>query len=1358
MKRYFFLIGLVVSANTISQAQVNDTPQSGPSFVVNALGDTNDNVCGTSNCTLREAINAANNRAGSELIQLAAGLAGTIQLTAKLPVITTGLDFQGPGATILTIRGEGQAELYSIFEIASGIRAHISGLTLTNGSSNYGGGIYNDGGTLMLRNCTLSGNSARFGGGAIRNVNGGTLEITACHFFDNRATDNGDGGAISNDAGSTLTLAQCTLSTNRALVGGAIASGGSLELSNCILSGNSAEFDGGGIYSNNGTLAARNCTISDNSAFVAGGMANRGTATLSACTLSGNRAEKGGGIDNLGTLSLSNCTLSGNSVQDSGYAGASFFAFYGGAINNNSANGTLTLSNCTLSGNNAENGKDIYNERGMVSIGNTILNSGSNRLNGFNTGTSSQGYNISIDGTGPAMGPNDRINTNPRLGPLADNGGATLTHALLPGSPAIDAGNSNVSIDQRGALRPFDGNNDGTAEDDIGAFEFGADAPQSAPNYVVNQTADSDDGACTLSNCTLREAINAANSDGRNSAVTFDTTVFATPQQAITLGGTPLTLYSNGSLNITGPAADVVIDANNQSRIFYVGSFANVRLTGLTISGGSASVEGVDGWGGAILNQGTLVITSCTLDDNNAVEGGSIYNTDGTLVINNSTLSDNSAREGGAIYGFGGTVRLQNCTVSNNDASGVGGGVYNYSGLMVLDSCTLEDNSAGGGGGINNVEKGTLVMRNSTLSGNTAEFGGGIFNSSVLTITDSTVKDNNATGFGGGIYSGNVSFVSEATVTITNSSFTGNSAIAGGGGISNQDALIISNSTLSGNSAQTGGGIYNRGKDGTLSLRSSTLSNNSADAGGAISNAGAALTITNSTLSSNSAQSANSNGVGGAILNTTVLTITSSTLSNNSAVDVGGIYNFSGATLRIGNTILDGGAQGTNLYNRSAGTITSLGYNLSSDAAGGDNTTGPGGFLNEEGDIRNTAPMLGPLADNGGPTQTHALLSGSPAINRIHNYPNTDQRGVTRPQGVLGDIGAYEAIFLSIGDVTIVEGDGGTKNAVFPVTLGTAVDAPVSVHYATVNSSAKSGEDFSPALSDSDGNSPGVLTIPANQTTGSITVPIAGDMLDEVSEVFYVLLSSPVNAVFSKARATGIITDNDAPPSFSINNVIVTEGNTGTRNANFLLRLNRPSGQVVSVDVGSAVSSGGSARAGVDYQFLPRTTISFAPGQTQRIISVAVVGDTLDEDNESFFVNLSNVRDATVSDNQGVGLITDDDQPPALSIGDALVVEGNSGTKILTFTVNLLRPSGKNVSVRFATADGIARAGSDYRVRSGALNFAPGQTTKTISIIVNSDTQVEGDETVYVLLTNATNATVSRGRATGTITNDDVSG
>ena len=186
------------------------------------------------------------------------------------------------------------------------------------------------------------------------------------------------------------------------------------------------------------------------------------------------------------------------------------------------------------------------------------------------------------------------------------------------------------------------------------------------------------------------------------------------------------------------------------------------------------------------------------------------------------------------------------------------------------------------------------------------------------------------------------------------------------------------------------------------------------------------LTVSNSTLSGNSASN-----FGGGIFNdahnsSATLTVNNSTLSGNSAAFGGGIFNTFGfvgsATLTIGSTILNAGASGENIFN-GVGTVASNGYNLSSDAAGGDGTTVPGGFLNATGDIRNTNPVLGPLANNGGPTFTHALLfSSSPAIDKGKNFTTatTDQRGpgfartvdlgFPKPTGGDGtDIGAFEA-------------------------------------------------------------------------------------------------------------------------------------------------------------------------------------------------------------------------------------------------------------------------------------------------------------------------------------------------------------
>src|SRR6185436_6703024 len=134
---------------------------------------------------------------------------------------------------------------------------------------------------------------------------------------------------------------------------------------------------------------------------------------------------------------------------------------------------------------------------------------------------------------------------------------------------------------------------------------------------------------------------------------------------------------------------------------------------------------------------------------------------------------------------------------------------------------------------------------------------------------------------------------------------------------------------------------------------------------------------------------------------------------------------------------------------------------------------------------------------------------------------------------------------------------------------------------------------------------------------------------------------------------------------------------------------------------------------------------------------------------------LTNATNATVADPQGVGTITDDDNPPALSITDVTVTEGSSGTTSAVFTVSLNAPSGLPISVDFATADGTATAPADYASATGTLSFPRGTTTQTITVAVVGDTLDESNETFLVNLTNATNATVADPQGVGTITDDD---
>lgn len=219
-----------------------------------------------------------------------------------------------------------------------------------------------------------------------------------------------------------------------------------------------------------------------------------------------------------------------------------------------------------------------------------------------------------------------------------------------------------------------------------------------------------------------------------------------------------------------------------------------------------------------------------------------------------------------------------------------------------------------------------------------------------------------------------------------------------GGGIENAATvtLTIVNSTLSGNAAGLGGGVFN---SGTLTIINSTFSNNMASQGGGIYNPGSGmLTITNSTFSGNAAPVA-----GGASFNAGTLQIANTTLSDNSSPLGGGVFNI--GTLQIGSTILNAGASGANIANN-GGTVTSHGYNLSSDDGGG--------FLTGPGDQINTNPRLGPLQDNGGPTFTHELLPGSPAIDagdpNFTPPPFFDQRGQGFPRVVNAriDKGSFE--------------------------------------------------------------------------------------------------------------------------------------------------------------------------------------------------------------------------------------------------------------------------------------------------------------------------------------------------------------
>ena len=360
------------------------------------------------------------------------------------------------------------------------------------------------------------------------------------------------------------------------------------------------------------------------------------------------------------------------------------------------------------------------------------------------------------------------------------------------------------------------------------------------------------------------------------------------------------------------------------------------------------------------------------------------------------------------------------------------------------------------------------------------------------------------------------------------------------------------------------------------------------------------------------------------------------------------------------------------------------------------------------------------------------------------NLSNPINATIPDPQGVGTITNDDGPPVISINDVTVTEGNAGTLNMSFTVSMNKASASTITVDYATADNTATAGTDYVAVASTT-------LTFTPSQTTKTVNITINGDTMDEDNETFYVNLTNAVNATIGDAQGIGTINDNDAPPTLSINDVTKAEGNSGTSNATFTVTLSQASGKTITVDYATANNT---ATAGTDYTAV-NGTLTINPGNATQTINVPVIGELVDEDDETFFVNLSNPTNVTIADAQGVGTIQDDDAPPTISINDVNHVEGNSGTSNATFTVTLSQASSKTITVNYATANNTAIAGTDYTSVNGALTFNPGVTTQNILVPVIGETVEENDETFNVNLSNPINATIADPQGVGTIKDDD---
>ena len=372
------------------------------------------------------------------------------------------------------------------------------------------------------------------------------------------------------------------------------------------------------------------------------------------------------------------------------------------------------------------------------------------------------------------------------------------------------------------------------------------------------------------------------------------------------------------------------------------------------------------------------------------------------------------------------------------------------------------------------------------------------------------------------------------------------------------------------------------------------------------------------------------------------------------------------------------------------------------------------------------------------PGQTTKIIRVPVLVDATQESSETFTVELSTPMGTtladstgLGTITADPMPGLSIGDAEPVA-EGGA--AVFTVTLVPASNHVVTVTYSTIDGTAVADADFTPTS--------GTLTFNPNKTTKTIRVSILRDTVHEPSETFTVELSNPSGTNVVHDTGVGTITDEGLPGLSIADAPTVAEGGEAV----FPVTLNPASSQVVTV---AYATQDGTAVADSDYT-ATSGTLRFEPGETIQNIQVATLRDAIAEPSESFTVELSDLVGTAITNSTGVGTIAADAMP-ALSMTDAVpVAEGGEAT----FMVSLSPASSELVTVAYATQDGTAVAGSDYRAASGTLQFDPGMTSHTIRVAVLNDTAVEPTETFAVELSDPVRATLADGTGVGTITDD----
>jgi uncharacterized repeat protein (TIGR01451 family)/CSLREA domain-containing protein len=633
-----------------------------------------------------------------------------------------------------------------------------------------------------------------------------------------------------------------------------------------------------------------------------------------------------------------------------------------------------------------------------------------------------------------------------------------------------------------------------------------------ATTITVNSATDaamSSPSATCPATCSLREAVQVADYVGGASTITLPAGYYKLTLADTASGQTDnpavgdLDVNSGVSLTLTGGgASSTTIDANHIDRAFAVHSGGSLSVSGVTVEHGAqpntspSNDSALPGDGGAFYNDGVLSISGSVLTGESAVYGGVIYTDTGatSTSITNSTVTENSASENGGVADIAsGTVTLSGDTLTHNSSGEYGGAVYDSEGsgtpgAVTISGSTLSNNTSYYyGGALYMNASGALNIASSTMDGNADyEYGGAIYDSTSgnVTIAGSTISGDSTTYDGGGaLYA-----YTDGTTTISGSTFDNDVAGDSDGGAVYVDVgtLAVSGSSLQDDSGEEGGAVYLAGTPATAlsSITTSSFTGNLASDydGGAVYDESGALSVSRSTFTNNDSAyyggafyygsadglaltndtfDGNQSYEGGAIYldeaaTSGTIALLNDTVARNTGYEGGGIY-YPQYANTIENTIVADNSGGSSADGGGDCYGTAATDNAASQDIGGNIDSDGTCFSNSvTGDHTGVNPDLGTLSANGGPMQTDALLTGSPAIaDAIHSAcPATDERGVTRPTAC--DAGAYQTAAADLSLAASVPGTG-TIGAPLTYTLTVTNNGPGAATGVTVTDTLPAG-------------------------------------------------------------------------------------------------------------------------------------------------------------------------------------------------------------------------------------------------------------------------------------------------------------